>query len=76
MVSRAPPRRQRRPLTAPEAREVPLIELTRSARGAGMGLRTALGSGSEQETRGLLADCFGLAGDDLDSVMTALRQRF
>ncbi|HTE52988.1 MAG TPA: hypothetical protein VK698_19180 [Kofleriaceae bacterium] len=41
-----------------------------------MGLRTAVTSGSDEQTRPLLIDCFGLAGDDLDGALAALRQRY
>jgi len=41
-----------------------------------MGLRTAVTSGRDEEMRPLLADCFGLAGDDLAAAMAALRQRY
>ncbi len=41
-----------------------------------MGLRTAVTSGRDDEMRPLLAECFGLAGDDLTAALAALRQRY
>lgn len=41
-----------------------------------MGLRTAVTSGSDAELSSLLADCFGLEGDELDGAVAALRRRY
>lgn len=41
-----------------------------------MGLRTAVGSGRDDETRPLLVDCFGLSGAPLDGALAALRARY
>ncbi len=41
-----------------------------------MSLRTAVTSGSDQEIRTLLADCFGLAEPDQAAALAALRTRY
>jgi hypothetical protein len=41
-----------------------------------MGLRTAVGSGSDDEIDALLGDCFGLAGPDRTTALAALRTRY
>ena len=41
-----------------------------------MGLRTAVTSGSDAESSGLLADCFGLHGAAASSALAALRIRY
>ena len=41
-----------------------------------MGLRTAVGSGRDEEIRPLLIDCFGLSGEPLDAALASLRARY
>jgi hypothetical protein len=41
-----------------------------------MGLRTAVTSGRDEETRPLLIDCFGLSGETLDAALAGLRARY
>lgn len=41
-----------------------------------MGLRTAVGSGRDEEIRPLLIDCFGLSGEPLDVALASLRARY
>lgn len=41
-----------------------------------MSLRTAVTSGTDEEIRTLLGDCFGLAGTDLDGALAAIRTRY
>jgi hypothetical protein len=43
--------------------------------GKAMGLRTAVTSGSEAEIGALLTDCFGLAGPELATAITAVKPR-
>lgn len=44
--------------------------------GKAMGLRTAVTTGTDDEIRTLLADCFGLAEPALTSAITKLRQQY
>lgn len=41
-----------------------------------MSLRTAVTSGTDDEIRALVADCFGLADQPLDTAVTSLRARY
>lgn len=43
--------------------------------GKAMGLRTAVGNGSEAETSALLRDCFGLEDPQLTTAVTTLLKR-
>jgi hypothetical protein len=44
--------------------------------GKAMSLRTAVTSGTDDEIRALLGDCFGLAGEKLDGAVAELRRRY
>lgn len=41
-----------------------------------MSLRTAVTTGTDDEIRALLTDCFGIAGDDHPAALAELRRRY